>query len=321
VEDFMARQTVTVFGGSGFLGRYVVARLAKDGWIIRVAVRYPSQAAYLKTLGDVGQVTPVHADLNDPTLVETAVAGADAVVNLVGILYESRRQSFAGVHHQGAERIAAAVAAAGIGKMVQVSAIGASASSPSIYARTKAAGEAAVQAALPSAVILRPSLIFGPEDDFFNRFAKLARFWVALPLIGGGKTKFQPVYVADVADAVVKALSDPACRGQTYELGGPSVYSFKQLMEILLANIGRRRLLLPLPFEAASAMARVLELSPFPPLTRDQVELLKSDNVVAEGAKGFAELGIEPRSAEVIVPTYLDRHRPHGRYDLQSSAS
>lgn len=316
----MATRTVTVFGGSGFIGRYVVRQLAKDGWVIRVAVRDPKRAQFLKPLGHVGQIVPMATRLQDADSVARAVEGVDAVVNLVGILFESGTQTFEAVHHQGAKRIAEAAKAAGVGQLVQISAIGASAKAASEYARTKAAGEQAVRKAIGDAVILRPSIVFGPEDGFFNRFAAMARISPALPLIGGGETKFQPVYVTDVADAVAVALVRPEARGQTYELGGPKVYSFKELMQLLLKAIGRRRLLLPLPFPLARLQASVFELVtllPFPvapALTRDQVTQLESDNVVGSKAKTLADLGIEPHSVEVIIPTYLDRYRPGGRY-------
>lgn len=304
---------VTVFGASGFLGRYVVGRLAQADWTVRAAVRHPKRAQFLKPLGTVGQVTPVHAPIQDADLVRTAVDGADAVVNLVGILYERGRQTFKDVHAEGAAAVARAAQAAGVRDLVQVSAIGADIRAEADYARSKGAGEMAVRSSFPDAVVLRPSIVFGPEDDFFNRFAAMARFAPALPLIGGGETRFQPVFVGNVADAVVKALSDPGCRGQVYELGGPQVYSFKELMELLLRQIRRKRLLLPLPFGLASLQATFLELLPVPPLTRDQVRLLRTDNVVSEDALTLADLGIEATHPEVILPTYLQRYCPGGR--------
>jgi NADH dehydrogenase len=310
----MAARLVTVFGGSGFIGRHLVQRLAQRGWLVRVAVRHPRQAQFLKPLGDVGQITPVPAALQDEASLRAAVAGADAVVNLVGLLYEKGRQSFDKVHVEGARMAAEAARAAGARDFVQISAIGAAADAEADYARSKAAGEAAVRKVFPDAVVMRPSIVFGPEDGFFNRFAVMARLSPALPLIGGGHTRFQPVYVGDVAAAIATALDTLACRGQTYELGGPQVYSFKELMELLLAAIGRRRLLLPLPFALAELQGAVLELLPVPPLTRDQVRLLRHDNVVTAGAPGLAELGITPTSVEVIIPTYLKRYRPGGRF-------
>ncbi len=310
----MARGLITVFGGSGFLGRHLIHRLAKQGWIIRVAVRRPSAANFLKPMGDVGQITPVRAPLGNEAAVQAAVAGARAVVNLVGILYEKGERSFAAVHVHGAHAIAAAAAQAQVERLVHVSAIGADALGAADYARSKGAGEAAVMTAFPAATILRPSVVFGPEDDFFNRFAAMACLSPALPLIGGGATKFQPVYVGDVAEAVAACLSDPATRGKTYELGGPRIYSFKELLELLLRQIGRKRLLVPLPFALADMQAAVLEKLPVPPLTRDQVKLLRRDNVVSPGALTLTDLGIVPTAAEAVLPTYMDRFRKGGRF-------
>ena len=311
----MSDRVVTVFGGSGFIGRYVVQRLARTGVRVNVAVRHVERAKFLKTMGNVGQITPVACDITAAASVARAVQGADAVVNLVGILYPSGHgHGFDAVHHQAAGAIAEAAKAAGARALVQISAIGADAESDSAYARSKAAGEAAVRAAFPEATILRPSIVFGPEDSFFNRFAAMARLSPALPLIGGGHTLFQPVYVGDVADAVLRALSDPGTQGKTYELGGPKTYSFKALMELMLATIGRRRLLVPVPFGIAEIQGAVLQLLPVPPLTRDQVALLKRDNVVAEGALTLADLGIEPTTLEVILPAYMERFRRDGHY-------
>jgi NADH dehydrogenase len=316
----MAQRVVTVFGGSGFIGRHLIGRLAKQGWIVRVAVRRPSQAGFLKPLGEVGQITPLRAPVQDPIAVEAAVEGADAAINLVGILYERGKQTFAGVHARGAQTVAEAAAAAGVEHLVQVSAIGADVHAAADYARSKAAGEAAVKTAFPSATILRPSIVFGPEDDFFNRFAVMARLSPALPLIGGGSTRFEPVYVGDVAQAIAKCVADPACAGKTYELGGPRVYTFKELLQLLLREIRRRRLLVPWPFALAEVQARFLELLPVPPLTRDQLRMLRRDNVVSEGALTLADLGIQPTSVEVILPTYLDRYRPGGRFNQPLAA-
>jgi NADH dehydrogenase len=316
----MAQRVVTVFGGSGFIGRHLIGRLAKQGWIVRVAVRRPSQAGFLKPLGEVGQITPLRAPVQDPIAVEAAVEGADAAINLVGILYERGKQTFAGVHAGGARTVAEAAAAAGVEHLVQVSAIGADLHAAADYARSKAAGEAAVKTAFPSATIVRPSIVFGPEDDFFNRFAVMARLSPALPLIGGGSTRFEPVYVGDVAQAIAKCVADPACAGKTYELGGPRVYTFKELLQLLLREIRRRRLLVPWPFALAEVQARFLELLPVPPLTRDQLRMLRRDNVVSEGALTLADLGIQPTSVEVILPTYLDRYRPGGRFNQPLAA-
>jgi NADH dehydrogenase len=316
----MAQRVVTVFGGSGFIGRHLIGRLAKQGWIVRIAVRRPSQAAFLKPLGEVGQITPLRAPVQDPIAVAAAVAGADAAINLVGILYERGKQTFAGVHAGGAQCVAEAAAAAGVEQLVQVSAIGADLHGGADYARSKGAGEAAVKTAFPSATILRPSIVFGPEDDFFNRFAVMARLSPVLPLIGGGSTRFEPVYVGDVAQAIATCVAGPACAGKTYELGGPRIYTFKELLQLLLREIRRRRLLVPLPFALAEVQARFLELLPVPPLTRDQLRMLRRDNVVSEGALTLADLGIAPTAAEVILPTYLDRYRPGGRFNQPLAA-
>jgi NADH dehydrogenase len=315
--DFARGGLVTVFGGSGFIGRYVVRRLAREGWQVRVAVRRPDQALFCKTAGQVGQVVPVAVNVRDQASVRAAVSGATAVVNLVGVLFQAGPQRFDTVHAQGAANIAAAAAAAGVRTLAQVSAIGADPQSPAAYARSKAAGEAAVAKAFPAATILRPSIVFGPEDGFFNRFAKMAMLSPALPLIGGGTTRFQPVYVLDVAEAIARAVENPAAHaGKLYELGGPRIYSFRELMSLMLAEIGRKRCLCSLPFALASLQGAVLQSIPFiqPPLTADQVKLLKRDNVVGAQAAGFKALGITPTALEPILPTYLDRYRPRGYY-------
>ncbi|MBI3512958.1 MAG: complex I NDUFA9 subunit family protein [Proteobacteria bacterium] len=310
----MALHVVTVFGGSGFIGRTLIQRLAKTGAAIRVPVLNAERAKLLKPMGDVGQITPVRIDITSAAAVAAAVEGADAVINLIGILYERGRSRFQAVHVEAAALMAVAARDAGVGRFVQVSAIGADAAAPAAYARSKAAGEAAVRATLPDAVILRPSIVFGPEDGFFNRFAGLAQLSPALPLIGGGHTRFQPVYVGDVADAIMVALRDPATNGKTYELGGPRTYTFKELMTLMLAEIQRDRLLIPLPFGLAALQAAVLELLPVPLLTRDQVKMLKRDTVVGAGALTLRDLGITPAALEPILPTYLDRFRPGGRF-------
>jgi uncharacterized protein YbjT (DUF2867 family) len=308
---------VTIYGGSGFVGRHVVRALAKGGWRIRVAVRRPDLAYHLQPLGVVGQIHAVQANLRFPDSVARAAEGAEAVVNLVGILYESGRQRFQAVQAEGAGAVARAAAEAGA-RLVHVSAIGADASSRSAYARSKAAGETAVRAAVPQAVILRPSLIFGPEDDFFNRFAAMARFSQFLPLIGGGRTRFQPVFVGDVAAAVAASLEGRARAGVTYELGGPAVKTFRELMELMLHEIGRERLLVPVPFALARLQALVLELLPKPLLTRDQVRLLERDNVVSETAeregRTLKGLGITPTALETELPAYLWRFRKTGQF-------
>ncbi len=320
----MARKVVTVFGGSGFIGRHLVRRLALDGWVVRVAGRDPVAASFLTPMGDVGQVVPVRADVTDRGAVAAAVKGADAVINLVGILYERGRRTFEAIHHRGAAIVATEAKAAGATRLVHVSALGADPASPSAYARSKAAGEEAAANAFPGAVILRPGLIFGPEDGSFNRFAGLAAASPILPVFTGdgwrfrrgprglrfdffgtGGPVFQPVWVGDVAAAIVAALNDETARGRIYELGGPRRYSLKELFELVLRVTGRRRLLVPLPFWVAVLEAAFLGLLPVPPLTLDQVRLLRQDNVVRGGKPGLADLGIVPASAEIIVPTYL----------------
>ena len=304
-----SQRRVTVFGGSGFLGRYIVERLARQGNVLTVAVRDPEAAKFLKPLGDVGQITPVRCPIQDEEGVAAVVAGAHTVINLVGILYERRHDTFDAVHDEGAARVARAAAAAGVRRLVHVSAIGAHADAPSRYGRSKAAGERAVRESFPGATILRPSIIFGPEDGFFNLFAGLARFLPVLPLYGGGHTRFQPVHVGDVASAVIAVLADPASAGKTYELGGPRTYSFAELLRYIVRTIGRRRLLLPVPFAIGRMQAAIFECLPHPPVTRDQLLQLTADNVVAGEAPCLADLGIEPTSMEMVVPGYLARYR------------
>jgi len=305
----MTAARVVVFGGSGFIGRYVVKRLAEAGSPVRVACRDTERAKFLKPMGAVGQIAPVLANVRYPDTVVRACEGVDAVVNLVGILVESGAQRFDAVQAEGAGAIAQAAAAAGARKLVHLSAIGADADGDSLYAHSKAAGEAAIHAAFPSATILRPSVVFGPEDDFFNRFADLARLSPALPLIDGGHTRMQPVYVGDVADAVCHALNHTACENQTYELGGPQVMTMREIMEYTLEQTGQKRLLVPLPSAIAAFKARFLELLPKPPLTRDQLKLLAVDNVVGKGAKTLADLGIQPTPIDAVAPRYLARFR------------
>ena len=308
---------VTVYGGSGFIGRHVVRALAKSGWRIRVAVRRPDLAHHLQPLGRVGQIHAVQANLRFPDSVARAAAGADALVNLVGILYESGRQTFDAIQAQGAAAVARSAADIGA-RLVQFSAIGADADSRSVYARTKAAGEVAAFAHVPSAVVIRPSIAFGPEDDFFNKFAAMARISPALPLIGGGKTRFQPVFVGDVAAAVNAVLEGRARPGTIYELGGPEIRTFDELMQIMLREIGRRRLLIPLPFAIARMQAFFLEWLPKPLVTRDQITQLERDNVVSEAAqregRTLQGLGISPTSLETVLPTYLSRFRKAGQF-------
>lgn len=305
----MRNRLITVFGGTGFIGRYVIRRLAARGARLRVPCRNPTaHAVHLQPLGDVGQIAVEPADLARPGALDHLLAGSHAAVNLIGILYETRRQTFAEIHGALPGRIAEAARAAGVERLAHVSAIGADPASPAAYGRSKAEGEARVRAAFPRATILRPSIVIGPEDDFFNRFATLARISPALPLIGG-RTRFQPVYVDDVAAAIEAALEREDAPGRTYELGGPEVYSFEELLREMLDVIGRRRMLVPVPSGLARLQAAVLECLPVPPLTRDQLALLQVDNVVAEGAAGLADLGVTPTPIELIMPQYLARHR------------
>jgi NADH dehydrogenase len=306
----MRNHLLTIFGGTGFIGRYVVSRLAERGARLRVISRSPdTHGHHLQPLGRVDQIVVQSADLDSEAALRRVLAGAAGVVNLIGILYETGRRSFAEVQGALPGRIAAAARAEGVARMVQISAIGADPASASAYARSKADGERRVLEAFAEATVLRPSIVIGPEDGFFNRFAALARISPVLPLIGGGRTRFQPVYVGDVAQAVVAALERADCPGQIYELGGPQTYTFAELMRYMLKVVGRRRLLLSVPFGLAEVQARLLELLPEPPLTRDQVELLKVDNVVSPGMPGLQALGITPTPIELIVPQYLARYR------------
>ncbi|MEZ5892913.1 MAG: complex I NDUFA9 subunit family protein [Parvularculaceae bacterium] len=321
----MTGKLAVVFGGSGFVGRNVVRELAKRGWRVRVAVRRPHHAQFLRTMGAVGQIQLAQCNIRYMPSIAQAIKGADAVVNLVGILYQSGNQKFHALQAAGAANIARAAADAGVTTFVHMSAIGADAESESLYARSKGEGEKAVRAAVPAATILRPSVIFGQEDQFFNKFATMAGFFPALPLIGGGATKFQPVYVDDVADAACEALSRPDAAAKTYELGGPRVYTFRELMELMLSETGQRRLLLPVPFPLASLMGLGGEIAgwlPFvkPPVTRDQVKLLKHDNVVGDGARTIADLGVNPRTVEAILPSYMVRYRRYGQFAEQRTA-
>ncbi|MCW5684259.1 MAG: complex I NDUFA9 subunit family protein [Pseudolabrys sp.] len=313
---------ITVFGGSGFLGRSVVRALAKRDYRIRVAVRRPELAGHLQPLGRVGQIEVVQANLRHAGSVEAAMRGSALAINLVGILFERGRQSFDAVQTVGANHVARAAATHGA-DLIHVSAIGANADSPSAYARSKADGEARVLATRPGATIVRPSIMFGPEDDFFNRFASLARFVPALPLIGGGETKLQPVFVGDVAAAIAiiadgKLMHDTPRAGEVFECGGPDVASFAQLMRYTLDTIGRKRLLVPLPFGLAKMKASVLQFLPKPPLTPDQVELLRTDNVVSDAAARAGHtlqgLGITPTVMTAVVPSYLWRFRKTGQF-------
>jgi NADH dehydrogenase len=311
---------VTIYGGSGFVGRYIARRLAADGWRIRVAVRRPNDAIFVRPYGVPGQVEPVLCNIRDDASVRAAMLGADAVVNCVGILNAVGKNRFDAVQAEGAGRVARIAAELGVQRLVQLSAIGADAGSDSDYARTKAKGEAAVLAAFPQAVILRPSVIFGTEDQFFNRFAAMTRFGPILPVVGAN-TKFQPVYVDDVAQAAVLGVEGKVAPG-IYELGGPEVATFRDLMQRMLGVIRRRRLILNIPFFAAKLMGfgfdmlqtLTLGLIENKMVTRDQVRNLARDNVVTPGAKGFADLGIAPTALEAVLPEYLWRYRPSGQY-------
>ena len=315
---------VTVFGGSGFIGAQAVRQLAKAGWRIRVAVRNPAKAYAMRLHGDVGQIDIVQANIRNAPSLRRALSGATAAVNLVGVLRETGRRGFQALQVMGAQNVAAAAEAEGVTRLVQMSAIGADANSEAKYARTKAEGEAAVRTIYPDAVILRPSIVFGPEDDFFNRFASMAAISPILPLIGGGHTRFQPVFVGDVGKAIAAAVTLPQVAGQTYELGGPATLSFRQLMEMLLSEIGKRRFLAPLPWpvadlmgsagDAANSVAGVIGLTLPTPVTADQVTLLKTDNVASGAYPGLAELGITPTALETVLPSYLYRFRKGGQY-------
>lgn len=319
----MAGELAVVFGGSGFVGRNVVRELAKRGWRVRVAVRRPHLAQFLRPMGAVGQIDLAQANLRHRPSVEAALKGADAVVNCVGILFEDGAQKFDAVQAGGAINLAELSAAEGVSRYVHISAIGADAESKSAYARTKGEAEAGVRAAIPSAAILRPSIVFGPEDQFFNRFAEMANTSPFLPLIGGGKTRFQPVYVDDVADALCEALARPEAAGRTYELGGPRIYTFRELLELMLAETARKRILAPIPFAIAPVVGLVGEMLgalPFitPPITRDQIVLLKKDNVAGLSGEpdvgAIGDLGIAPKTVESILPGYMVRFRRQGEF-------
>lgn len=307
----LERKVATVFGGSGFVGRYVVQRLAQLDYVVRVAVRDPAGARFLQTQGRVGQIVPLAANVAEDGSVARAVAGAEVVVNLVGILHERKAGDFRRLQAEAPGRIGRAAAEAGVGRVVHVSAIGADASSPSVYARTKAEGEQALRAAFPGATILRPSIVFGPEDDFFNRFAGMARLLPFMPVVAG-ETRFQPVFVADVAEAVVACLKQDDTAGKTYELGGPRVMTMREVLRFVLEQTRRRKRMVDMPMGLMRLQAALAEWLPNPPITRDQLLLLGRDNVVAEGMPGLRELGVEPRAVEAVAPGYLVRFRPGG---------
>lgn len=311
---------VTIYGGSGFVGRYIARRMAKEGWRVRVAVRNPNEALFVKPYGVVGQVEPVFCNIRDDASVAAVMNGADAVVNCVGILAETGKNTFDAVQADGAERVARIASEAGVAKLVQISAIGADTESESEYSRTKGEGEAAVVAAFPGAIILRPSIIFGTEDGFFNRFAGMTRFGPVLPVVGAD-TQFQPVWVDDVAQAAVASITKDVDAG-VYELGGPDVYTFREMMQVMLTVIKRRRLILNIPFGIANIIAPIAGAVQFlslgivkAPITKDQVINLRKDNVVGADSAGFAAFGIEPTNLEAVLPDYLWRFRPSGQYD------
>lgn len=320
-------ELVVVFGGSGFIGKQVVRALAKRGKRVRVAMRRPHLGADLRVMGDVGQIQLVQANLRFPDSIDAALEGADAVVNLVAVLHESGNQNFDALHVEGARAVAEAAAKRGIQRVVHISALGA-AEKGAKYAQSKYQGERAVLEAVPTATILRPSIVFGPEDGFFNRFARMAQTSIALPLIGGGKTKFQPVFVGDVADAVCAALDKREAQGRVYELGGPRTYTFKQLLEFITAETARPRPLIPLPFVFAYPLGLLIswafKLIPFaaPPLTGDQVNMLRKDNVVGADplAGTIQDLGVTSlETVEAIVPAYLWRFRPYGQFQTKQN--
>ncbi len=316
----MAGDLITVFGGSGFVGRNIVRELASRGYRVRVAVRHPNKAMFLEPMGTPGQIALMRADIKDEASVARVLDNADAAINLVGILYQSGKQSFQAIQLDGAERVARLAKAAGISRVIQMSAIGADPDGVSSYAKTKGAAERKVLEILPDSTVLRPSIVFGPEDDFFNRFAAMARIAPALPLPFGGTARFQPVHVDDVADAALACLKDPATAGRIYELGGPQILTFKECMQVMLKEIRRSRLLVPLPGPIARVIAFFAQLQPIgqPALTLDQLRQLKLDNVVGQTGDGrigtLADLGITPTALEVILPTYLHQYRPRGQY-------
>lgn len=307
----MEPKIVTIVGGTGFVGRYVVRRLARAGYMIRVISRNPQGALHLKTAGNVGQIVLMAGDLSQPESLAGKLDHSYAVINLAGVLYESGRQTFTALHAQGPEQLAKMAKAVKAERFIHMSALGVDKTMGASYARTKLLGEKAVTAAFPDAVILRPSIIFGPEDNFYNQFARMAALLPALPLIGGGKTRFQPVYVDDVAKAIEACLARNDVRGHIYELGGPQIYTFKQILRYILYTTGKRRALIPLPFPLASLAGMFSELMPRPLLTRDQVTLLKSDNVVSPNARTFVNLGIQPVAVDMVVPNYLSRFQSH----------
>lgn len=311
-------KTVCVFGGTGFIGRHIVRALCAEGWRVKIASRAPESAFELKVSGSVGQVVAVPCDYSDEQIA-SCVANCDAVVNLVGILFEKKKNSFEKIHVEQPQNIARACAANNVARFIHVSALGVD-DTDSRYARSKKRGEDMVRRFYPAATILRPSAVFGAEDDFFNRFARMAKLSPFLPAIGGGKTKLQPVFVGDVAGAVMAALADNNTAGRTYELGGPEVLNFKEVYQRLFAHTRQPRCLLPLPFGVARVIGKILGILPVPPLTADQVDTLRADNVVSAGALTLKDLGIAPTALDAVLPSYLNQYRPGGRFADKKTA-
>ncbi len=312
-------QIITIFGGTGFIGRHIVPRLTHAGYIVKVASRAPAHGYFLRPAGSVGQVVPVLCDYNDPQSIAKVIEGSFAVINCIGTLHDRKKDSFEKIHVGIAGAIARACAASGVERLIHISALGID-QSRSKYASSKKAGEEAIKKAFPAVTILRPSVVFGPEDRFFNMFAEMARYLPALPLIGGGGTKFQPVYVGDVAEAVMAALRLTDAKGKTFELGGPEVLSFREIYKALFACTGRERRLISLPWKMARVQAGLLSLLPRPPLTVDQVESLKTDNVVSNGALDLRDLGINPTALGLVLPAYLAHYRAGGPYSAKKRA-
>jgi len=304
----MQGMRITVIGGSGFIGRTLIQKLAKKGAIIRAGVRSVHSARFLRPMGEIGQVTPEYAHVTKPETLNVLCHNADVVINLVGILFEKGKNTFDAIHAVGAQNVAQAALNANVPQFIHVSALGADESSASKYARSKAKGEQNVKGLIPAANIIRPSVVFGPHDDFFNRFAQLASVSPALPLFGGGENKMQPVYVGDVVDSILKLIENPHIQGQTYELGGPRQYTFRELMELTLHHINQQRCLLSLPYGVGTMIGTVGQILPTPPITPDQIKLLKKDNIVTGSLPGLNDLGIPPTSVESILPTYLSQY-------------
>ncbi|NCT41714.1 MAG: complex I NDUFA9 subunit family protein [Alphaproteobacteria bacterium] len=312
-------KTATVFGGTGFVGTQIVRELAKRDIVVKIATRVPERGYFLKPCGAVGQIVPVQCDYSDAQSVAAAIEGSDYVINCIGILFEKGGQTFERAHVEIPSAIALACGEKGVSSFIHISALGVE-RSESEYAKSKVKGEAAIKAAFPRAVILRPSVIFGEDDEFFNMFASLAKFLPVLPLINGGETLFQPVYVGDVADAAIAAMDQSAAQGNTYELGGPETLSFKGVYEKMFEYTGQKRILFPLPNGLAKIQATFMSILPKPPITKDQIESLKTDNVMNDGALGLADLGVNPTSLDIILPTYLTRYRRGGRFGDKMSA-